>query len=75
MTHRKPANKRALPEDDSILLTVTEVAHFLGVHENTVTIYAKTGAIPRPIRLGSGKRRFVRWRVGDLRLWIEAGGK
>lgn len=54
---------------ESELLNVREVAKTLGVCARLVWKMSASGQAPKPVRLG----RCVRWRVGELREWIEAG--
>jgi len=61
--------------DDLRLLTVREVGQLLGISPRTVWRLAAQaevglGDFPRPIRIG----RLRRWRLADLRRFIESGG-
>ncbi|UCE02545.1 MAG: helix-turn-helix domain-containing protein [Candidatus Latescibacterota bacterium] len=49
------------------LLTVSEVAQFLGVHAKTVYVWARRGLLPC-IRLG----RSIRFVPDDILRWISA---
>jgi len=49
------------------LLTVREVARFLGMHEKTVYLWAARGALPC-IRIGNR----LRFSVADVTRWVEA---
>jgi prophage regulatory protein len=53
------------------LLTVKEVAGLLGIHERTVWKMASASEIPKPIKIGS---KSVRWRLNDLRNFIQKAG-
>jgi predicted DNA-binding transcriptional regulator AlpA len=56
------------------LLTVTELAAMLGVHERTcwrlaAMAEAGQGDFPRPLRIGP---RVVRWRLADVEAYLAA---
>ena len=53
------------------LLTVKQVAKLLGFHERTCWKMAIMGQIPQPIRLGTKAKR---WRMNDLKSFIQGGG-
>lgn len=52
-----------------VLLTAEEVAAMLGVSERTLWRLLSAGKIPQPVRIG----RNTRWRVAEIRDWIEKG--
>jgi excisionase family DNA binding protein len=52
-----------------MLLSVTEVAHLMGVSRNMIWKLRSVGGIPMPICVG----RLTRWRLRDIQAWIEAG--
>jgi excisionase family DNA binding protein len=59
----------ALPKPSaelSALLGIRAVARLLGCSSRHVTRLAKTGQIPRPVKLG----RLVRWRRGELNAFL-----
>lgn len=45
------------------LLTVKQVANMLGIGKSTVWELARTGKLPKPIKLSS---RITRWRMSDF---------
>ena len=54
------------PDD---LMNRTEVAELFGVHRDTILKWVSAGDMPEPIRI---RRRNLRWRRGDLTVWIKA---
>lgn len=56
-------------QDGPVLFRLKDTAAFLGMSRSTIDRHDKTGAIPRPVRIGNGRR----WRRDELRRWIEAG--
>lgn len=56
---------------DLQLITKVEVAKMLGVNPWTVWELSRTGRFPKPVRIGT---KSVRWRLSDVRQWIEQGG-
>jgi predicted DNA-binding transcriptional regulator AlpA len=56
---------------DVQLLTVKQVAKLLGFHERTCWKMAVMGEIPKPIKIGSKAQR---WRMNDLKSFIQGGG-
>ncbi len=63
----------SLPPDprSSLALRPREAAHLLGVSERFLWDLTRTGAIPC-VRLGSGKRRTVRYPMTAINQWLEA---
>lgn len=59
---------------DDFLLTVLEVASYLRVDEGTLESWRRNARLEGPpyVRLGTGKRSPVRYRVADLRGWLKA---
>jgi excisionase family DNA binding protein len=55
----------------SLALRPREAARLLGVSERFLWSLTKTGAIPC-VRLGTGKRRTVRYPVSTINQWLEA---
>ena len=55
----------ALP--DTALLRVQAVCELLGASTSTCWRWARTGRLPRPVKIGP---QATRWRVGDLRKHI-----
>jgi excisionase family DNA binding protein len=55
------------------LLTTKQVAQFCGISERTVWRWSHSGAMPRFVKVGPGKRGVVRLRRADLESWIAAG--
>ena len=49
------------------LLTVRDVAAMLAVSVRTVWRLSATGALPRPLRLGT---KTLRWRLSDVRAYL-----
>lgn len=54
---------------ERIALPAADVAKLLGVSERHIWSLHSSGRLPRPLRLG----RAVRWRVDELRAWVDAG--
>ena len=55
---------------EPLLVDAAGVGTLLGISRNMVWKLHSTGRLgPPPVRLG----RCVRWRVGELRAWVEAG--
>ncbi|MGY1685697.1 helix-turn-helix transcriptional regulator [Geodermatophilus sp. SYSU D00867] len=50
------------------LLTVEEVANYLGVPKATIYSWASRGLGPRRHKVG----RYVRYRAADIDAWVEA---
>jgi prophage regulatory protein len=53
------------------LLTVEDLAKLLHVSVRTVWRLRRNASLPRPVKIGGG----VRWRISDVRAWIEQGCK
>jgi hypothetical protein len=53
--------------DDDLLLDRGEVAVFFNITPMGVSNGVTAGRLPRPIRIGGGRRGLPRWRLGDLR--------
>ena len=52
-----------------LLVTAPEAAELLGVSRAHLYRMQRAGRFPAPVRLGGS----VRWRVDELREWVEAG--
>ena len=52
-----------------LLWAAGQLATALGMSERGVRKLDRSGRIPRPIRIG----RSVRWRVDEIRAWLDAG--
>jgi hypothetical protein len=59
----------ALPNQDDKLLNETEAALFLALQPSTLAAWRCRGGGPAFIRVGSGKKPAIRYRLGDLRTW------
>jgi excisionase family DNA binding protein len=67
-----PASAYANPErtaPDTALLSVDEVSTYLTCSTRHVRRLADSGAMPRPLRLGS----LIRWRRVDIERWVADG--
>jgi len=53
----------------ALLIPAEEVARMMGVSERTLWRLASAGRVPRPVRIG----RNTRWRLAEIRDWIEQG--
>ena len=53
------------------LMTVEDLAKLLSVSVRTVWRLRRNASLPRPVKIGGG----VRWRISDVRAWIEQGCK
>ena len=51
------------------LINAEEVARMMNVSERTLWRLLSAGKIPPPVRFG----RSTRWRLADIRSWIERG--
>ena len=58
------------PEDKGLLIDLREAAKLLGLSQRTVWGMAKSGRMPKPIKIG----RAARWSQEELRAWVNAGG-
>lgn len=56
---------------ETLLLCRDEVAELLGIGIRTILLWERRGKFPQPILLAGG--RLKRWRMHDLRKWIELG--
>lgn len=54
-------------------LTPRQAGRFTGTSPRTLEQLRQAGKGPRFIRLGAGRKSRVRYRVSDLRAWIEQG--
>ena len=57
-----------LENHPSRLLSVEQVADFIGVSPKTVRRYHNQRLLPEPIRLGG--KLLLKWRLGDLDRWV-----
>lgn len=59
--------------EDLALVDIKVVRKLMGVTSSTpVYDRLRAGAFPQPVRLS---KRCTRWRMGDIRAWLEAQGK
>jgi predicted DNA-binding transcriptional regulator AlpA len=65
LEHESGESKRPRP----LLIDIKTVAVMLGRSEASVRRDDEAGRIPAPISLGGSKR----WRIEELRAWIDAG--
>ena len=56
---------------ESQFMTVEDLAKLLHVSVRTVWRLRRNASLPRPVKIGGG----VRWRISDVRGWIEQGCK
>lgn len=63
-----------LPPDGDRLLSVRELAHWLGVAPSTVRRYVASGDLPKPIVLGGsgGHPQTHRWRRSAIERFVDA---
>ena len=69
---RTPLNRKRIKGgimSDSGLLTIQEMAEYLGISERTVMRMDQTGKLPTPIQLGRCKR----WNRRELGVWLDYG--
>jgi predicted DNA-binding transcriptional regulator AlpA len=57
------------------LLTLKQAAQLCGVGERSLWRYSRSGLAPKPVKFGSSKQAATRYRLQDLRQWIDAGCK
>jgi predicted DNA-binding transcriptional regulator AlpA len=55
------------------LLTKTEVGRLARLHVRTIDRMVSANLIPEPIRVGTGRRRRVRWRASVIDQWLRLG--
>jgi excisionase family DNA binding protein len=67
MSHRA---KREYPPVEPLLVNASEVARMLSVSKTTLWRLRASGRLPRPVRIGGS----IRWRIAEIRTWIEQGG-
>lgn len=53
---------------EPLAVTDKEAARMLSIGASTLRQHAKEGKLPAPIRIGGA----TRWRVADLRRWLES---
>jgi predicted DNA-binding transcriptional regulator AlpA len=63
------SNTRNATDSERLALPAADVAKLLGISQRHLHNLNATGRLPRPIRLG----RSTRWRVDELRDWLNAG--
>jgi excisionase family DNA binding protein len=63
------ATGETAPLERRELLRDVEVAQLLGVGRSTVLKWRKSRLIPEPVAVGGA----TRWRLAELRAWVEAG--
>ncbi len=54
---------------EPLLMNATEMAGMLKVSKATLWRLRASGRLPRPVRIGAS----VRWRIAEIRTWIEEG--
>ena len=59
-----------MAHDDIRLLDKKGVCELIGVSESTLLRNVSRGLFPKPLRMG---RRLVRWRLQDIRRWLDKG--
>lgn len=59
-----------VPEGTGLLIDVGTTASLLGISQRTLHRLIDERAIPAPVRLSG---RMLRWRLGELLEWVEAG--
>jgi prophage regulatory protein len=52
-----------------LLIKAEELARMMGVSERTLWPLLSAGKVPTPVRIG----RSTRWRLAEVRQWIEGG--
>jgi predicted DNA-binding transcriptional regulator AlpA len=55
--------------NNETLMSLREVADFVGVNERTIARWSNAGRFPSPLRLGP---RILRWRAGDIQAALAA---
>jgi excisionase family DNA binding protein len=58
------------PENAGLLIDADTTAQLMSISQRTLYRLVDEKAIPQPVRLSG---RLIRWRLGDLLEWIEAG--
>lgn len=59
------------PALECLAVTAAELAKQLNISERHVWSLHSSGRIPLPVRIGGS--RSVRWRVAEIRAWLDAG--
>ena len=62
-------NMNTLENHPSRLLSVEQVADFIGVSPKTLRRYHDQRLLPEPIRLGG--RLLIKWRLQDIAQWVD----
>jgi len=55
------------------LLTCRQASQLCGLSERTLARLSQAGAMPRPVKLGTGRNSAVRYSRRELLAWIDAG--
>ena len=71
MTHDTPGKSPQAADITPQLLTTAEAAQLAGCGERTFWRWSRSGLAPRPVQIGLGTRPAVRYRLSDLRQWIQ----
>jgi predicted DNA-binding transcriptional regulator AlpA len=66
-TRHNPAD--SAPSDAALLVDVHGLGRLLACSARHCEDLAREGALPEPVKLG----RLSRWRVSEIRAWVEAG--
>ena len=59
-----------IPENAGLLIDADTTAQLISISQRTLYRLVDDKAIPQPVRLSG---RLIRWRLGELLEWIEAG--
>ena len=61
--------KKSYASVEPRLINASDVARMLSISKTTLWRLPASGRLPRPLRIGGS----VRWRITDIRAWIEDG--
>jgi len=67
MTEPARARRRAVPQSDDRLMTVDDLADYLGIPVQTVYKQRAEGTGPPGYRIG----KYVRWKRSEVEAWLE----
>lgn len=62
-------HKGVLPDNDDVLLTISDLARYFGVSENTIRFWERQPEFPKPIKFPGSN--YKRWRAGTIRALIK----
>lgn len=65
-------NVVSLDQDPNTLINADKLAQILGVSRHTVQMWRYKKSGPSYIRMGNGAKSPVRYRLGDVRSWIDS---